>query len=32
MSDIDNNSGIVPEEWIQETKEAVARIYADMEG
>ena len=32
LSEIDNNSGVVPDEWIQEIKAAVTNIYGDLEG
>ena len=32
LSEIDSNSGIVPEDWIQEIKAAVTNIYGDLEG
>ena len=32
LSEIDNNSGVVPDDWIQEIKAAVTSIYRDLEG
>ena len=32
LSDIDDNSGIVPDEWINEIKTAVTNTFAELEG
>ena len=32
LSDIDNNSGLVPEEWINEIKEAITNMSTNIDG